>query len=150
MVAGSLALGYAVAFDGIHTRLAPQRASTETSFLSRGPFSGKEVGDCWFADQPKSRFHAGEAVLWQLRGELRSDATVTIETELWCEQHLVQIDERKIAPAKIQAQWVSFGIQIPQDLAGDCRLQRRVEVSGGATDSQQTYDLREPISLVVD
>ncbi len=149
MVAASLALGYAVAFDGIHTRLAPQLPPTDTSFLSRGPFSGKQVGDCWLADEPKSHFNAGEVVIWQMRAELRPDATAIVGTELWCGDRLVQIDERKVAPAKLQAQWMSFGIRIPHDVTGECRLQRQIQVGNGADATMQEYDLRKPVSFVV-
>ncbi len=149
-VAGALAIGYAAAFNGIHNRLTPQKSPEQASFGSRGPFLGKLVGDCWVADEPRSHFTNGETVVWQMHPDIRPGTTMMVETELWCQDREVQFEDAQLTSDKLKAGWASLAVHIPSDVTGQCHLERHVQVQDAEGATIHDYDLRRPVSLVVD
>ena len=149
-MAGGLAVAYAIAFDGIHNRLLLSKSPASTSFISRGPFLGHRVGDCWLADAVKSHFSPHEIVEWQLDVTPKLSLAVIVGTELWCDGHAVQFDETRLAAEQVARGWNSLGIQIPKDVTGECHLERHVQTQDQNGAVAQELELPRTIALVVD
>ncbi len=149
-VAGGLAIGYAIAFDGVHNRLLSSKSPPITSFISRGPYAGHRVGDCWLADDVKSHFSANQVVVWQLDATPKLSLALIVGTELWCGGHAVQFEETRLATEQVAKGWNSLGIEIPKDVAGECHLERHVQTQSENGLIVQDLQLPRTIALVVD
>lgn len=149
-VAGGLAVGYAIAFDGVHNRLLSSKSPAAASFISRGPFSGHRVGDCWLADETKSHFSANQIVVWQIDVTPKQSLSLVVGTELWCGGHAVQLEETRLTAEQVAKGWNSLGIQIPKDATGECHLGRHLQTQDDNGSIVQDVELQRPITLVVD
>ena len=150
IVAGGLAVGYAIAFDGIHNRLLSSKSPATTPFISRGPFLGHRVGDCWLADEVKSHFSVNQIVVWQLNATSKLGLAVIVGTELWCGGYAVQFEETRLAAEQVAKGWNSLGIQIPKDVTGECHLERHVQTQDVSGSIVQDFEMPRTITMVVD
>ena len=85
-----------------------------------------------------------------MRTEVRPKTTLAVETELWCNDHLVQSEETSVTSEKIAGEWNSFGINIPRDLTGECHLERHIQSEDKDGSAFQDLELRRPINLMVE
>ena len=148
IVSAGVAVGYALAFDRIHSGFTP-----ETSPLvyhgSRGPFEGRKVGDLWLAERPKSQFSSGETALWQALVDLPPSDTLVGEMELWCSGRQVQYQDVHLTDPAARPGWSTFAIEIPQDVSGECEIRRSLSLINAEGSQIGYYRLPTPISLRV-